>query len=915
MTNHTTNQSGSQADSGIPTKPLRVEVLPLNIPDELKRRRQFLLWRYELDKRGKWTKVPYHAKYTQRNAKSNDPTTWSSFEQAMEGYEKTPDIDGIGFVPSPDDDIVGIDLDHCIDDAGNKVPWALEIVKLMDSYTEITPSGHGLRIFTRGKKPSTKCKKGNIEVYESHHYLSVTGHHLPSTPLEIQERQAQLDTFMDIYFSDRKDDDTPPVEVYNIGKSHLTDEEILEKAPKATNGEKFSLLWSGDHAGHKSPSEARASLLWLVAFWSNRDPEVMDRLFRRSGLYDDKWDSRRGHETYGHREIMAAIANCKETYTPPKETEGSDEGKKKESQADILMKLAEEHVQDWFTDQYRDAHASFKVGDHSEVWPILGRDFKDWLGGLFYMATGKGCSPDAMRTALSTCSARARFGGSGEHDLNVRVAEHDGAVWYDLADHAWRSINITADGWTVISDSPILFRRLLNTGPQVEPVRGGDPDDIFKIINIRDERTRILFKAWLLAALMPNMPHPVMVLYGPQGSAKTSAFRTMKAILDPGIKKTDTAPRTPPDLVKLLNNQWLSGFDNLSGLPAWMSDAFCRAVTGDGYSERQLYTNNDEFVLTFKRPIALNGINVVATRPDLLDRCILIGLERIDDADRISEAEVEDRMRQLLPGILGGLLDLLVKVLGVRMKITEKAHLLPRMADFALFGCAMAEALGIGPDTFLDIYRENLGLQHQEVINSSTIATTLIEFMDGRDEWIGSPGDLLSSLKGIGEGQGIDQRATVWPKAGHALTKKLNTLQTNLAAVGIVVESKRTETARLLRIAKKSVRSVNSVRTASGQAPQHDASNSSVSGASGASVRINSKRQASVSHNSPKSLLNDANDANDAKYPILLGEDMGKPVYGRRVEGGIFNGTTWSEYETPDGAYIRTGYAGDVTNG
>ncbi|HPR53299.1 MAG TPA: hypothetical protein PLU81_16015 [Deltaproteobacteria bacterium] len=850
-------------------KPSRVEVLPFNIPDPLKRRKQCLLWRYELNEQGKWTKVPYHAKYTQRKARSNDPTTWSSFEQAMEGYENTPDIDGIGFVPSPEDDIVGIDLDHCIDDGGNIAPWALEIVKLLDSYTEITPSGHGLRIFIRGKKPSDKCKKGDIEVYEAHHYLSVTGHHLPSTPATIEERQAQLNAFMEEHFSDKKDDDTP-AEVHDVGKSFLTDEQIIEKLFTEKNKEKFKRVWDGDITDYKSPSEARAALLLKLAFYSNRDPEVMDRLFRQSGIYDDKWDSRRGQDTYGQKEIMTAISKCRETYTQ-KETEGIDEGKKKESQADILMKLAEEHVQAWFTDQYRDAHASFHVGDHNEVWPILGRDFKDWLSGLYYMATGKGCSPDAMRTALSTCSARARFGGSGEHELNVRVAEHDDAVWYDLADHGWRSIKVTADGWEVITEAPILFRRLLNTGPQVEPVRGGDPDDVFKIINIRDERTRLLFKAWLLAALMPNIPHPVMVLYGPQGSAKTSAFRTMKAVLDPGIKKTDTAPRTPPDLVKLLNNQWLSGFDNLSGLPAWMSDAFCRAVTGDGYSERQLYTNNDEFVLTFKRPIALNGINVVATRPDLLDRCILIGLERIDDAERISEAEVEDRMRLLLPGILGGLLDLLVKVLGVRMKIVEKAYLLPRMADFALFGCAMAEALGIGADTFLDIYRENLGLQHQEVINGSTIAKTLIEFMDGRDEWIGSPGDLLNNFKKIGEEKfGLDPKSQVWPKADHVLTKKLNILKTNLAAVGIAIEQKHTETARLLRIAKTTVRSVSAVRAASGKGLQHDATISSASGASGASVRMNSKRQASVSPNVKISLKNDGTDSTDGIYPPLL---------------------------------------------
>jgi hypothetical protein len=897
-------QSDCQA---VPGKPPRVEVLPNAIPPELKRRKAWLLWRYAFDeKRGKWTKIPYHAKYTARKAKSNDPTTWSTFDAAYTGYEKNQDIDGIGFVPSPNEDIGGVDLDDCIDDTGNISPWAMEIVTLLNSYTEVSPSGHGLRIFLRGNLTGDRKRKGNIEAYDKKQYLTVTGHHVPSSPGGIEERQAQLESFEKKYLSDDK---PPDEEIPKSGKSTLTDDEILEKARTANNGEKFSRLWDGDITGYDSKSEARSALLWLLAFWTIRDPEAMDRLFRKSGLYDSKWDERRGQDSLGHHEIMKAIEKQKVTYTSSQDDEGHDEGKKKESQVDILMRLAEQHVQDWFTDQYREAHARFKVGDHFEIWPILGRDFRDWLGGLYYSATGKGCGPDAMRTALATCSAKARFGGSGEHELHVRVAAHDNALWYDLADAGWRSVRITSDEWKIISDTPILFRRLRNTGPQVEPVRGGDIDDVFKLINLKDARARILFKAWLLAAVMPNIPHPAMLFYGPQGSAKTSAFRTVKAILDPGTKKTDTAPRVPSDLVKLLHNQWFSGFDNLSTLPAWVSDCFCRAVTGDGYSERLLYTNNDELVLTFRRVIAMNGINIVATRPDLLDRSILIGLERIDDSERLSEAEVEDRMRQLIPGILGGVLDMIVKILGVRLEIEKRVISLPRMADFALFGCALAEVMGIGAESFLDIYRENMGVQHQEVIDNNPIATSLIKFMEGRDEWIGSPGDLLSSLKTIGEQDfGIEQKSQMWPKASHALVRKINVLKTTLAAVGLIIEQKHTESSRLLRVARNSVRSVSTVSTASGQGLQHDATSDHTVSTVSNSVRINKYCQDSVSPKYNKSLKNDATDDNDAFIPLLPGVgDSIKPIDGKLVKFGVTkDGSTWAEYETPDG-YVRTG--------
>jgi hypothetical protein len=304
-----TDSSLSQSHDRV--KPGRVEVITMNIPQELKTP-QLVVWRYEF-KNGRWTKPPYDAKAPSRLASSTDQTTWATFEQAYEAYEKSLDLDGIGFVPSHNDFIVGIDLDHCIDDAGNIAPWAMEILILLNSYTEISPSGHGLRIFIKGKLPGKGRKKGNIEVYDKDRYLTVTGHHLPSAPLEINERQDQLDTFMKEYFPT---DEKTSEDISTQGHSTLTDDEVIEKASTAKNGDNFKKLHAGDHSDHPSHSEADLSYCSLTAFWTNKDPEQMDRLYRNSGLYRNKWDEKHGEQTYGELTIRKAISLCKETYTP-----------------------------------------------------------------------------------------------------------------------------------------------------------------------------------------------------------------------------------------------------------------------------------------------------------------------------------------------------------------------------------------------------------------------------------------------------------------------------------------------------------------------------------------------------------------------------------------------------------------------
>jgi putative DNA primase/helicase len=310
-----------------PSSPQPSTLTPLTpnlagIPAKLKAISHWLVWKSE-EREGKSTKVPYSPR-TGKKARVNDPKTWSTFDEAVEAHRKGG-YAGLGFVfwrvdPAGNDGqqdagnvppLVGIDLDKCLNrEAGEIDPEAQTIVKQMDSYTEISPSGTGLHIWAVGRLPPDGNREGPIEMYDHGRFFCITGHHLPGTPPTIEERTEQLAVLHAEVFGSRharfKSNGARPSG--NLAAAlTLDDEELLEKARGAKDGDKFSRLWSGDWSEYPSQSEADQALCEILAFWCGPDSGRIDRLFRRSGLYREKWDKKRGSQTYGKRTITKAI--------------------------------------------------------------------------------------------------------------------------------------------------------------------------------------------------------------------------------------------------------------------------------------------------------------------------------------------------------------------------------------------------------------------------------------------------------------------------------------------------------------------------------------------------------------------------------------------------------------------------------
>lgn len=303
------------------------------LPSGLVSREQWVCWRAET-RDGKATKVPVEPG-TDAYASTTDPATWTSFATARE-HARAHGL-GLGFVFTDEDPLVGVDLDDCRDpDDGVLADWAVTIVRQLDSYTEVSPSGTGLHVLVEGALPDGRNRHGDVELYATARFFTVTGAHLSETPATIEARPEALAAVHaeHVAATDRTDDTPGAAETGPEPASsepaaaaagpELDDETLLEKARTAANGATFKRLWRGNTAGYPSHSEADMALCALLAFWTGGDTARIDRLFRQSGLYREKWDEVHFADgaTYGERTIERAVAGTDEVYTGGDDPEG-----------------------------------------------------------------------------------------------------------------------------------------------------------------------------------------------------------------------------------------------------------------------------------------------------------------------------------------------------------------------------------------------------------------------------------------------------------------------------------------------------------------------------------------------------------------------------------------------------------------
>ncbi|MDU4853953.1 MAG: hypothetical protein E6X72_06105 [Clostridioides difficile] len=466
-----------------------------------------------------------------------------------------------------------------------------------------------------------------------------------------------------------------------------------------------------------------------------------------------------------------------------------------EKQADILIRLGSESK--FFKNDMDEAFVAIEINGHTELCKVKGRQYKMWLTMKYYTETGKAPSTDAMNQALGIMEMKALFSGE-QRELQLRVAELDGTIYYDLADKDWRVVKIDSNGCKILEKPPILFVRNKNMKSQVQPDFDGDIKLLLKHIRIKNPTEQILYLVYVVSCFVPSIPHPVLVFCGEKGAAKTTGLRMTRAVIDPAVRDLLIMPNGIQDLALALANNYMPCFDNLDTLSSDKSDLLCTASTGGGFSKRTLFTDDDETILSFKRCVGMNGINVVVTRADLLDRSIIEELERIDESERKEEKEIWKDFEADMPQIVGGALNTLSKAMSIYPNV--KLNRLARMADFTRWGYAIAEALGIGGEAFLDAYFSNQNKSNEEAISSHPVASAIVALMKSTTNWNGTVAELLGTLERVAEIEKINTHVKVWPNAAHILSRRLKEVQSNLKQVGITFDIRHMGTAKVINI-------------------------------------------------------------------------------------------------------------------
>ena len=455
-------------------------------------------------------------------------------------------------------------------------------------------------------------------------------------------------------------------------------------------------------------------------------------------------------------------------------------GRRRPAQSAGLIDLVEE-AELWHSPD-RDAFGTIAVDDHYENWPVRSKGFRLWLTGRYFDQCGGAPGGQAMEDALRVIEARAIHQGP-EYEVFLRVGERAGAVYLDLADGQWRAVKVTEAGWQVIERSPIKFLRSNAMQPLPVPERGESVDLLRELLNVRTEGDFKLAVAWLVGALRPRGPYPILAVNGEQGSAKSTLSRVARGLVDPNMAPIRSAPRDEQSLLVAARNSWAIVLDNLSELAGWLSDALCRLATGGGFGTRELFTDWNETIVQAERPIIINGIPELASRPDLADRCISLTLPAILDTERRTESAFWAEFEAKRPAILGALLDAVSGALQRQDEVSAIAGK-TRMADFALWVTAAEPALGWRDGDLMEAYSLNREGAVETAIEQDPIGQAVRDLAEDGD-WEGTATALLAELeKRVSEPV---CKSRIWPSA-NKLRSRLRRLQAPLRTFGIVLD-------------------------------------------------------------------------------------------------------------------------------
>ncbi len=428
--------------------------------------------------------------------------------------------------------------------------------------------------------------------------------------------------------------------------------------------------------------------------------------------------------------------------------------------------------------------------------PLRAPAFKKWLQYEFYQLNKKSATSEAVTQAVNTLESQATFTGE-KREVYVRIASHEGRTYLDLADDSWKAIEISPEGWRLVSDAPVRFNRAA-CAPLPVPVEGGQVEDIKNLCQFDEEQWTIILTL-LIQCLKSEKGYPILLLHGGFQSGKSTITKTLKKLVDPSLGKPRKNVGDIRDFAIHATRRHVLTIDNLSGISADQSDILCTASTGGGHSQRTLQTDTGETVIDFCNLLILNGIDTIATRSDLLSRCFPITI--YPPKKRLSEAEYEATLEALHPQALGALLTIASKVLAVlpEVKGTYQGNR-ERFMGFVELGLAVEKVMGWEKGRFLRAVEETREETHETALESSPVGQAILDFMEYRTNWTGSTNELLGELRNQVGPYVWQSSKSGFPKNAIVLSKTLTRLASDLRALGIDYQTSRSNKTRFVTL-------------------------------------------------------------------------------------------------------------------
>jgi len=454
------------------------------------------------------------------------------------------------------------------------------------------------------------------------------------------------------------------------------------------------------------------------------------------------------------------------------------------SKSEAIVAAAIEAGYEVFLDQYADAFAWLPVAEpepHHECLKIGTSDFQFQLLKLRERHSKETPKPGTLKEASKTLKLLAIR--NGRKELANRVTYVDGKILIDQADQAGRAIEVDKTDWKVTSLQQPRFIRYKHQMSLPIPSQGGDWRVLFNLLNLEQESERLLVLVWLLSTFHAGIQSPMLLLAGPQGSAKTTISRRLRGLTDPSVTAVlgDTEVQ---NLFQTFHSHAVPCFENVAQFNRKTADMFCRAVTGTGVERRKLFTDSDQVLYQFRRSIIINGIGIPSHRPDFLERCIIVRCKRVESFQLLKTLDQD--FEEMRPQLFGSLLTLLSKTLSTLESTPVATEF--RMADFAHFGRAVARAIGSRDEDFDLAYRMNIAEQTTNLLDNSLVATLLAMLVaKGSLPWDGTATKLLVDLTNLAKTTNFLGAKAKLPANARWLASELDELAPSLLKRGIVI--------------------------------------------------------------------------------------------------------------------------------